>query len=53
MAWSVQSDLQAQTRSRVAREEFASSGLFAGIKVAGIRVWQVLRVGSEESRSKA
>lgn len=44
---------QAQTWPRVLRQECVSSGLLVGIKVVGLSVWQILRVGSGESRGKA
>ena len=47
------SDQRAQTWSRVLRQECVSSGLLVGIKVVGLSVWQILRVGSGESRGKA
>ena len=52
MAWSVRSDLQASTWSRVLRQECVSSGLSAGINVVQLRVWHVLRVSSGEGVEK-
>ena len=53
MTWSVRWDLQAYTWTRDLRQECVGSGLWSDISIAGMRVWQVWRISSQELRSKA